>query len=52
MFIKQRLDTLASLVKEYNLSALVRSDQNGADLLTRVPQRWQKYRSRLNLYSR
>ena len=43
MLIRRRLDALASLVKEYGLSvdvALVRSEHNRADSLTRVPQRW------------
>ena len=41
MLIRRRLDALASLVKEYELSVdavLVRSDINRADSLTRVPQ--------------
>ena len=43
MLIKWWLETPTSLLKEYNILvdiALVRSDQNQADLLTRVPQKW------------
>ena len=43
MLIRQRLDSLASLVKEYRLSVdavLVKSEHNQADSLTRVPQGW------------
>ena len=43
MLIRRRLGTLTELVDEYGLSvdvALVRSDHNRADKLTRVPQRW------------
>ena len=43
MLIRRRLDALANLVKEYGLSvdvALVRSELNRADILTRVSQRW------------
>ena len=43
MQIRRRLDALASQVQEYGLSvdvALVRSEHNRADSLTRVPQRW------------
>ena len=43
MLIRQRLDTIIKLVKEYALSmnvSLVKSSQNKADRLTRVPQRW------------
>ena len=41
VLIRRRLDALASLVKEYGLSvdvALVRSEHNRADSLTRVLQ--------------
>ena len=43
MLIRRRLGTLQALVKEYNLTmdvTLVRSCQNRADRLTRVPRRW------------
>ena len=43
MFIRRRLDTIIKLMKEYVLSmnvSLVKSSQNKADWLTRVPQRW------------
>ena len=43
MLIRRRLNTLADLVSEYKLSidvTLVRSNDNRADRLTRVPQRW------------
>ena len=43
MLIRRRLDTIIKLVKEYALSvnmSLVKSSQNKADRLTRVPQRW------------
>ena len=43
MLIRRRLDALASLINEDGLSvdvALVRSEHNRADSLTRVPQRW------------
>ena len=43
MLIRQRLDTIIKLVKEYALSmnvSLVKSSQNKADRLTGVPQRW------------
>lgn len=43
MLIWRRQVTLTSLVKDCNLSVdvtRVRSDQNRADLMTRVPQRW------------
>ena len=43
MLIRQRLDMIIKLVKEYVLSmnvSLVKSSQNKADWLTRVPQRW------------
>ena len=42
MLIQQQLDTIIKLVKEYALSmnvSLVKSSQNKADQLTRVPQR-------------
>ena len=41
--IQRRLDNIIKLVKEYALSmnvSLVKSSQNKADQLTRVPQRW------------
>ena len=41
--IQRRLDTIIKLVKEYVMSmnvSLVKSSQNKADRLTRVPQRW------------
>ena len=41
MLIKQQLDALASLIREYGLSVdavLVRSEHNRADSLMRVPQ--------------
>ena len=43
MLVRRRLQTFSELVKEYALVvdvALVRSNQNKADMLTRVPQRW------------
>ena len=43
MLIQQQLDTIIKLMKEYALSmnvSLVKSSQNKADRLTRVPQRW------------
>ena len=43
VLIRRRLDTIIKLVKEYVLSmnvSLVKSSQNKADRLTRVPQRW------------
>ena len=43
MLIRRRLDTTIKLVKEYALSmnvSLVKSSQNKAYRLTRVPQRW------------
>ena len=43
MLIRRRLDTIIKLVKEYVLSmnvSLVKSSQNKADRLTRVPPRW------------
>ena len=43
MLIRRRLDTMIKLVKEYTLSmnvSLVKSSQNKADQLTKVPQRW------------
>ena len=43
MLIRRRLDTIIKLVKEYALSmnvSSVKSRQNKADRLTRVPQRW------------
>ena len=43
MLIRRRLDTIIKLVKEYALSmnvSLVKSSQNKADRLTRVPQKW------------
>ena len=43
MFIRWRLDTIIKLVKEYALSmnvSLVKSSQNKANQLTRVPQSW------------
>ena len=43
MLIRRRLYTIIKLVKEYALSmnvSLVKSGQNQADRLTRVPQRW------------
>ena len=43
MLIRQQLDMIIKLVKEYMLSMnvfLVKSSQNKADRLTRVPQRW------------
>jgi len=43
MLIRRRLGTLAQLVSEYELTidvALVKSHDNRADQLTRVPQRW------------
>ena len=43
MFMRWWLETLTSLVKEYNFSediALVKSDQNWADLLNGIPQKW------------
>ena len=43
MLIRRRLDTIIKLVKEYTLSmnvSWVKSCQNKADRLTRVPQRW------------
>ena len=43
MLIRRRLDTIIKLAKEYALSmnvSLVKSSQNKADRLTRVPQRW------------
>ena len=43
MLIQRWLDTIIKLMKEYALSinvSLVKSSQNKADWLTRVPQRW------------
>ena len=43
MLIRRWLDTIIKLVKEYALSmnmSLVKSSQNKADRLTRLPQRW------------
>ena len=43
MLIRRRLDTIIKLVKEYMLLvnvSMVKSSQNKADQLTRVPQRW------------
>ena len=43
MFIRRRLDMIIKLVKKYAQSmnvSLVKSSQNKADRLTRVPQRW------------
>uniref|UniRef100_A0A5S6QF95 Reverse transcriptase domain-containing protein n=1 Tax=Trichuris muris TaxID=70415 RepID=A0A5S6QF95_TRIMR len=43
MLIRRRVDTVLSLVKEYNLEffrTLVNSASNKEDVLTRVPQRW------------
>lgn len=43
MLIRQGLDTLTSLVKEYNLLinvALIKSNQIRADVLTSVSRRW------------
>lgn len=43
ILIRRRLDTLMKLVNEYVLSmdvTLVKSSQNKADQLTRVPQKW------------
>ena len=43
MLIRWRLDTIKKLVKEYALLmdvSLVKTSQNKADQLTRVPQRW------------
>ena len=43
MHIRQLLDTIIKLVKEYALTmnvSLVKSSQNKAVRLTRVPQRW------------
>ena len=43
MLIRRRLDTIIKLVKEYTQSmnvSFVKSSQNKADQLTRVPQRW------------
>ena len=43
MLIRRWLDTIIKLVKEYTLSmnvSLVKSSQNKADRLTRVPKRW------------
>ena len=41
--MRRRLDTIIKLVKEYALSmnvSLIKSSQNKADRLTRVPQKW------------
>ena len=43
MLIRRRLDTIIKLVKEYALSmnvSVVKSSQNKADRLTKVPRRW------------
>ena len=43
MLIRRRVELVTSLVKEYGLQlsvVLVPSEQNKADVLTRVPQRW------------
>ena len=43
MLIRRRIEIVMSLVKEYGLQlsvVLVPSEQNKADVLTRVPQRW------------
>uniref|UniRef100_A0A5S6QHX4 Integrase catalytic domain-containing protein n=1 Tax=Trichuris muris TaxID=70415 RepID=A0A5S6QHX4_TRIMR len=43
MLIRRRLETVLALVKEYDLAVtitLVRSSENKADCLTRVPSRW------------
>ena len=45
MLVRRRLYTLSQLIEEYELTVdvtLVRSEQNKADELTRVPQQWFK----------
>ncbi|KHJ40534.1 integrase core domain protein [Trichuris suis] len=43
MLIRRRIETVLALIKEYDLAVtvtLVRSSENKADRLTRVPKRW------------